>query len=110
MAEDQKQYRSEGEEGGKTMESRNNNIQTEKRKFRLYEHPWLSLLAVMLTTVLSSILTGIVVYVLIGLPYDSPTAQFAATISYHILTIFLFAFCVSQRGKGRSGNIWTTSG
>lgn len=83
------------------MESRNANIQTEKRKFRLYEHPWLSLLAVILTTVLLSILTGIVVFVLTGLPYDSPAAQFATALSYHILTVFLFAPFVLRLPKGK---------
>jgi len=83
------------------VESRNDSIQTEKRKFRLYEHPWLSLLAVILTTVLLSILTGIVVFVLTRLPYDSPTAQFATALSYHILTVFLFAPFVLRLPKGK---------
>ena len=83
------------------MESRNNNIQKEKRKFRFCEHPWLSLLAVILTTVLLSILTGIVVSVLTRLPYDSPTALFATALSYHILTVFLFAPFVLRLPKGK---------
>jgi len=37
------------------MESPNNNIKTEKRKFRLHEHPWLSLLAGMITIVVAII-------------------------------------------------------
>jgi hypothetical protein len=37
------------------MESSNTNIQMEKRNFRLDEHPWLSLLAMILTSVLSKI-------------------------------------------------------
>lgn len=83
------------------MESRNNNIPTKKRKFRLREHPWLSLLAVMVTTVLSSILTGIVVFVLIGLPYESPTGQFALGISWYTLMVFLFAPFVLRLPKGK---------
>jgi len=83
------------------MESRNNNIQKEKRKFRFCEHPWLSLLAVILTTVLLSILTGIVVFVLTRLPYDAPTALFATALSYHILTVFLFAPFVLRLPKGK---------
>jgi membrane protease YdiL (CAAX protease family) len=83
------------------MESRNNNIQKEKRKLRFCEHPWLSLLAVILTTVLLSILTGIVVFVLTRLPYDSPTALFATALSYHILTVFLFAPFVLRLPKGK---------
>jgi hypothetical protein len=85
----------------KTIESRNDSIQTEKRKFRLYEHPWLSLLAVILTTVLLSILTGIVVSVLTRMPYDSPTAVIATALSYHTLTVFLFAPFVLRLPKGK---------
>jgi membrane protease YdiL (CAAX protease family) len=83
------------------MESRNNNIQNEKRKFRFCEHPWLSLLVVGVTTVLLNILSGIVVFVLIGLPYDSPTGQFTTLISYHILTVFLIAPFVLRLPKGK---------
>jgi membrane protease YdiL (CAAX protease family) len=83
------------------MGSQNDNTQTENRKFRLYEHPWLSLLAVMLTTVLLSILAGIAIFVLIGLPFDSPAAQFATALSYHILTVFLFAPFVLRLPKGK---------
>jgi len=84
------------------MESPNNNIPTKKRKFRLREHPWLSLLAVIVTTVLSSILTGIVVFVLTGLlPNEAPTGQFAAGVAYHILTVFFIAPFVLRLPKGK---------
>ena len=59
------------------MESINNSIQSEKRNFRLYEHPWLSLLAVMVTSVFSIGLSGIVIFGLMRLPGNSPTVQFA---------------------------------
>ncbi len=42
------------------MESRNNNTQVKKKKFQLYQHPWLSLLAVMVTSVFSIALAGTV--------------------------------------------------
>jgi hypothetical protein len=95
----------------KTMEPLNNAIQTEKRKFWLCEHPWLSLLAVMVTSVLAMALTGTVIFGLIGLSDDSPAVQFAQQISFHILTAFILAPFVLRlpRGKGRSGSIWTIS-
>jgi membrane protease YdiL (CAAX protease family) len=83
------------------MESPNDNVQTKKGKFRLYEHPWLSLLAVMLTSVLSIGITGIVIFGLIGLPGDSPVVQFAQGMSYHILTIFILAPFVLRLPKGK---------
>ena len=83
------------------METKNSTFQTEKSKFRLYEHPWLSLLAVMVTSVLSIILSGIVIFGLIGLPDDSPAVQFAQGMSYHILTAFILAPFVLRLPKGK---------
>ena len=71
------------------------------RIFRLYERPWLALVAVMVTIVLSSILTGIVVYLLPGLQYESTTGQFIALTSYQILTVFLFAPFILRLPKGK---------
>ena len=82
------------------MESPNTAIQTEKRKFQLYEHPWLSLLAVIVTTVFSIGLTGTVIFGLLGLPGTSPTVQFAQAMSYHILIIFIFAPFALRLPKG----------
>ena len=83
------------------MESPNDNVQMEKRKFRLYEHPWLSLLAIMLTSVLSIGITGTVIFGLIGLPEDSPVVQFAQGISYHFLTVLILAPLVLRLPKGK---------
>jgi membrane protease YdiL (CAAX protease family) len=74
---------------------------TENRKFQLHEHPWLSLLAVILTTVLLTIPSGIMVIVLTRLPLDSPTASLAMAILYHILTVFLFAPFILRLPKGK---------
>lgn len=73
----------------------------EKKKFELYEHPWLSLLAVMVTSVFSIGLSGTVIFGLMGLPDTSPTVQFAQAMSYHILTIFLFVPFVLRLPKGK---------
>jgi len=84
-----------------SVESPNSNDQTEKRKFRLYEHPWLSLLAVIVATVFSIGLTGTVIFGLLGLPGTSPTVQFAQAISYHILTVFILVPFVLCLPKGK---------
>jgi len=83
------------------METPNNNIQTEKRKFRLHEHPWLSLLAVMVTSVFSIGLTGSVIFGLMGLPGDSPAVQFTQGVSYHFLTVFILVPFVLRLPKGK---------
>jgi hypothetical protein len=71
------------------------------RESRLCEHPWLSLLAVMVTSVLSIILSGTVIFGLIGLSDDSPTVQFIQGMSYHILTGFILAPFVLRLPKGK---------
>ncbi len=82
------------------MESPNDNVRTKKRKFRLCERPWLSLLAVVLATVLSVILANKLV-LLIGLSLNSPAGQFANDLSFQILTVFLFVPFVLRLPKGK---------
>jgi membrane protease YdiL (CAAX protease family) len=83
------------------MESRNGHIQKERRGFRLHEHPWLSLLAVVATSIFSMFLSGSVIFGLIGLPDDAPTVQFAQAMSYHVLTAFILAPFVLRLPKGK---------
>jgi len=82
------------------METPNNNIQSEKRKFRLYEHPWLSLLVVVVTTVVSIILANKMV-LWIGLSLSSPIGEFANAMTFHILTVFFFVPVVLRLPKGK---------
>ena len=83
------------------MTSINNNVQKEKRKFHLYEHPWLSLLAMILTSIFSILLSGIVIFGILKLPDYSPTVQFAQAMSFHILTGFILAPFVLRLPKGK---------
>ena len=82
------------------MESSHNSIKPEKRKSQLYEHPWLSLLAVMVTSVFSIGLSGTVIFGWIGLPDNSPTVQFVQAMSYHILMGFILAPFVLRLPNG----------
>jgi hypothetical protein len=86
---------------GEIMETPKDNTQTEKKKFRLYEHPWLSLLAVMVTSVFSIALSGTVIFGWMGLPDNSPKVQFAGGMSYHILMCFILAPFVLHLPKGK---------
>ena len=83
------------------MTSINTNVQMEKRKFQLYEHPWLSLLVFIITTVFSILLSGIVIFGIMKLPENSPTVQFVQGMSYHILTIFILVPFVLHLPKGK---------
>ena len=83
------------------MDSPNNNNLMEKRKFRLYEHPWLSLLAVIVTSVFSILLSGTVIFGVLGLSGESPAVQFAQGMSYHILFAFILAPFVLRLPKGK---------
>ena len=83
------------------MEHQNNNVQTEKRKFRLYEHPWWSLLVIEVTYVVSNILAGVVIFGVMGLSGDSSVVVLALLLSYHILTVFVFAYLTFHLPKGK---------
>ncbi len=82
------------------MDSWDSTRQTQKR-FRLCEHPWLALVAVIVTSVVSIYLSGTVIFGLIGLPDDAPVVQFAHGLSYHVLTGFILAPFVLRLPKGR---------
>jgi membrane protease YdiL (CAAX protease family) len=83
------------------MTSISNNVQPEKRKFHLYEHPWLSLLTMIIAIIVSNILSIIVFFAWLGLSSDSLIGQFALGISYNTLTIFLFAPFVLRLPMGK---------
>lgn len=83
------------------MDIKKENIPKAKKRFHLFEHPWLSLLAVMLTSIFSILISGTVIFGMIGLPDDSPTAQFVQGITYHILTVFLLAPFVLRLPQGK---------
>ena len=83
------------------MTSININVQMKKRKFHLYEHPWLSLLVFIIPTVFSIALSGTVIFGLMKLPEDSSPVQFAQGMSYHILTIFILVPFVLRLPKGK---------
>ena len=83
------------------MKTKKNNVQTEKRKFRLYEHPWWSLLVMEVTYVVTNILAGTVIFGVMGLSGDSPVVVLALLFSYHILTVFVFAYLVFHLPKGK---------
>jgi membrane protease YdiL (CAAX protease family) len=76
-------------------------MQSEKKtKFQLCDHPWLSLLAVVLTTIVSIILANNLVR-WIGLSLNTPAGEFANAITYHVLTIFIFVPFVLRLPKGK---------
>ena len=83
------------------MEPLITNAQTEKRKFRLYDHPWLSLLAMILTSIFSILLSGIVIFGILKQPDGSPTVQFVQAMSFHILSGFILAPFVLRLPKGK---------
>jgi membrane protease YdiL (CAAX protease family) len=84
------------------VKSGNDCIRKKKRgRFRLCDHPWLSLLAVMVTSVFSIYLSGIVFFGLARLPDDAPVVQFAHGMSYHLLTGFVLAPFVLRLPKGK---------
>lgn len=83
------------------MASRSTTNETMKRGFRLCEHPWLALLAVVVTSVFAIFLSGAVIFGVLGLPDDAPVVQFAQGLAYHVLTGFILAPFVLRLPKGK---------
>lgn len=83
------------------MQPPNNDLQPKKKTFRLYEHPWLSLLIVIVTLVVTDIVVSIVAYIFVGSSYATPTAQFARSFSYRILMVFILVPFVLHLPKGK---------
>ena len=83
------------------MEPQNSNIQRGKRKFQLYEHPWLSLLAVLVTYLVSIILAGNVIFGVLGLPGDQPVVGLALLTLYHVMTVLVVVPFVLRLPKGK---------
>jgi len=83
------------------MESPINNVQMEKKSFRLYEHPWLSLLAVIMTIILANILSIFLIFEVLRFSRESATGQFAMGVFYQILTVFVFVPFVLRLPKGK---------
>jgi len=71
-----------------------------KRKFQLFKHPWLSLLAVVITIVVSIILATCLVFAL-GLSPFTSTGQFTHDIAFQLLTVFIFVPFVLRLPKGK---------
>jgi len=71
-----------------------------KKKFRLHEHPWLSLLAVVITIVVSIILASNLVFAL-GLSPQVTAGQVTHDIVFQFLTVFLFVPFVLRLPKGK---------
>ena len=79
-----------------------NQIKKTKKPFRLYEHPWLGMLASMCTSIAAMMLAGTVVFGLLGLPDDQPLAQFTHGISHHLLTALVLTPFLLRLPKGKS--------
>jgi membrane protease YdiL (CAAX protease family) len=75
-------------------------VQAEKRKFQLHEHPWLSLLAVVITIVVAIILASNLV-IAIGLSPYVTAGQVTNDIAFQLLTVFIFVPFVLRLPKGK---------
>jgi membrane protease YdiL (CAAX protease family) len=101
MKTKKKPHREGKKERKEAMVSRNNNTQKQKRDFRLYEHPWLSLLVAIAAYAFSEILVGIVAYILVRSLSTTPTEQFIRSTSSRILTVFIIAPFILRLPKGK---------
>jgi len=72
-------------------------------RFQLVEHPWLSLLIVILAEIIGQVLFGVLIIGLFRRPGDAPTTQFAVALLGHIAVLFvLVPFVLRLPGGTRS--------
>ena len=84
------------------MNSEKTETQQKKRRFHLYQHPWLAMAASMLLGILAMFLAGAVVFGLAGLPDDKPLGQFTHGISHHFVGAFLLTPFLLRLPKGKT--------
>lgn len=75
--------------------------QAARKRFALHEHPWLSLLAVMIATVTSLALSGALIYGMLGLSDVKPLPQFLQPMLFHVLAGFIIAPFILRLPKGK---------
>ena len=68
--------------------------------FQLSQHPWLSLLIVILATAIGQVLVGIVLIGLFKQPRDAPLTQFLVSLLAHVLVLFVLVPFVLGLPKG----------
>ena len=83
------------------MSVNQSNQQTGIRKFKLHEHPWLAMIAVIIATVVSIFLVGTVFLGLLDLPETKPWVQFIQGMTYHLLAICVFFPFLLRLPKGK---------
>lgn len=73
-----------------------------KGKFRLYEHPWLAMLATVILILVAIFLAGTVVFGILGLPDYQPLGQFLQGMSHHLLTVLVLIPLLLRLPKGKT--------
>jgi membrane protease YdiL (CAAX protease family) len=89
------------QEAGMRRMGRQETPQGERARFRLFEHPWISLVVMSLVGAFILILFGNIVFGVVGLPDDSPVAQFIQPTLAHVLMLFVIVPFVLRLPKGR---------
>lgn len=77
-------------------------MESKKEQARLFEKPWLALLAVMGASIFSIFLTGALIYGVLGYPDDEPLVNFIQQLCFHVLTGFIIAPFILRLPKGKS--------
>ena len=77
-------------------------MDSKKEKTRLFEKPWLAMLAVMGASVFSIFFTGSLIYGVLGYPDDQSWVGFIQAICFHILTGFIIAPFILRLPKGKT--------
>jgi membrane protease YdiL (CAAX protease family) len=74
---------------------------TTRKKFNLYEHPWLSLWAVIAASIFSMYFVGSLIFGILGLSDEHPEARFTQQLTFHLLASFVIVPFVLRLPKGK---------
>ncbi|MFQ5825440.1 MAG: hypothetical protein ACE5JB_15475 [bacterium] len=73
----------------------------DKKQFKFMDHPWVSFWVLLILIIVSMLLSGIVIFGLIGLSQDNQYSQFTVALLGHFLMIFFIVPFVLRLPKGK---------
>jgi len=71
-------------------------------EFQLHKYPWLSMVAIIITSIISIIISSTLLFGLIGLPPYSKISNFTQPMLFHTLTGFIIAPLILRLPKGKT--------
>jgi membrane protease YdiL (CAAX protease family) len=74
----------------------------DSKTYQLHKHPWLSMLAIMFTTIISIIISSKLLFGILGISPNSKISNLTQPMLFHILTGFIIAPLILHLPKGKT--------